>query len=77
MLICVGGDPASVEDLAAAGGIERAPVENQGRTGAVLQFADLGIEVVEEGVVVVEAVGHGSRIYSNHMGHGGNGGLAT
>jgi hypothetical protein len=35
-----------------------------------LDFTDFGFEVVEEGVVVVEARGHGERLF-HHRGHGG------
>ena len=52
----VGGDRAGVEDLAAAGGIEGGAVEDQGGPRSLVDFADFGVEVVEEGVVVVEAV---------------------
>ena len=65
-----GGDPSRVVDLAAAGGIERTAVENQGGTWGVEDFADFGVEVVKEGVVVVETVGHRNRLF-NHRGHGG------
>ena len=30
--------------------------------GAVEDVADFGVEVVEEGIVVVEAVGHGKKL---------------
>ena len=57
----VGGDPSGVEDLPATRGIEGGAVENQRGTRGVEHFADFGIEVVEEGIVVVEARGHGEE----------------
>ena len=51
-------DPSGVVDLASAGGIEGGPVESDCWTRGLRDFADFRVEVVEEGVVVVEAVGH-------------------
>ena len=51
-------DRARVVDLAAAGGVERGAVENQRWARRFDHRADFGVEVVEKGVVVVEAVGH-------------------
>src|SRR6202035_2065625 len=51
-------DPAGVVDLSAAGGVEGGAVENERRARGLDDRADLGVEVVEEGVAVVEAVGH-------------------
>jgi hypothetical protein len=53
------GEPAGVVKLAAAGGIEGGAVENERGTRGFEDWVDFGVEVVEEGVVVVEAVGHG------------------
>ena len=64
-----GGDRAGVEDLAAAGGIERGAVEHECWTRAFDDFAHFRVEVVEEGVVIVETVGHGDRFLFNHRGH--------
>ena len=52
-------DGAGVVDLASAGGIEGRAVEDERRARGVNDVTDFGVEVVEEGVVVVEAVGHG------------------
>ena len=63
-ILCAGrcrvleNDPAGVEDLPAAGGIERGAVENQRRARRLAYLPHFGVEVVEEGVVVVETVGH-------------------
>ncbi len=57
--VCVRSDPSGVEYLAAAGGIEGGAVENERRARGVEDFADFGVEVVEERIVVVEACGHG------------------
>ena len=51
--------PASVVDLAAAGGVEGGAVENDGWTRGFEDGADFGVEVVEEGIVIVETVGQG------------------
>ena len=48
-------------DLSVAGGVKGGAVEDERRTRAVGEFADFGVEVVEEGVVVVEAGGHGQH----------------
>src|ERR1700740_3112356 len=56
-------DRTGVKYLAAAGGIEGSAVENDCRTRCLVDFADFGVEVVQERVVVVEAVRHGRRIY--------------
>ena len=53
-------DPAGIEGLAAAGGIERGAIQQQGVT-SVGEFADAGDgggEVEEKRVLVVEALGH-------------------
>ena len=75
-LVRVGGDRASVEDLAATGGITRS-IQNHGRTRAFFQFLDFSIEVVEKGITVVEAVGHGMGIILNTWGAEGHGGLVA
>jgi hypothetical protein len=49
--------------LASAGGIEGRAVENERRAGRVSDLAHFGVEVVEEGVVVVEATGHSERLF--------------
>ena len=59
--VWVGGDPAGIEDLAAAGRIERRLVENNAGTWGFEHFADFGVEIVEEGIVVVETRGHGRQ----------------
>ncbi len=51
-------DPSRVVDLAAAGGIESGAVENEPRTRRFNHRAHFGVEVVKEGIVVIEAVGH-------------------
>ena len=53
-------DPSRVEDLSSAGGIKGGTVENQRRTRGFGRLPNFGIEVVEERVVVVKAVGHAS-----------------
>jgi hypothetical protein len=60
----VGTDPACVEDLAAAGGIEGGAVENQPRTGRLEDLADFRVEIVEERIVVVET---GGSWLKNHL----------
>lgn len=57
-----GGDCAGVEDLSAAGGIKRCAVEEHCRARCFDDFVHLGVEVVEERVVIVETVGHGLEI---------------
>ena len=47
--------------LASAGGIEGGAVENERRPGRVSDLTHFGVEVVEEGVVVVEAIRHSER----------------
>ena len=51
-------DPSRVEDLSAAGGIKGGAVENQCWAWTFRRLPNFGVEVVEEGIVVVEAVGH-------------------
>ena len=53
-------DPAGIEGLTAAGGIERGAIQQQ-RVTSVGEFADAvdgGGEVEEKRVLVVEALGH-------------------
>src|SRR5215475_8266261 len=57
-------DDSCVVDLAAAGRIEGRLIEDQGRFWAFRDFPNLGLEVVEEGVVVVEALRHGDTSIS-------------
>ncbi len=64
----VGGDDARVEDLASAGGVEGGAVEDDCRALGLWEFFDFGFEVVEEGIVVVKAVGHGERSISPQRG---------
>src|ERR1700729_2880188 len=61
--IGIGSNPAGVEDLAAAGGIKRRAIKNQRGAWVVDHFAHFGVEVVEKRVVVIEAVGHGRRLF--------------
>jgi hypothetical protein len=56
--------PASVVDLAAAGGVESGAVENERRARGFDDRADFGVEVVEEGILVVEAAGHEKSVIS-------------
>jgi len=52
-------EPSNVEHLAAAGGIKRCAIENHSVTSVALQgFDHASIELVEKGIVVVEAVSH-------------------
>ena len=53
------GNDTGVEDLAAAGWVEGGAVEEKSWLGIRLKFTYFGFEVVEERVVVVEALGHG------------------
>ena len=54
--------PSGIVNLASAGGIESRTVENNCVLALALNgFDDAGIEGVEERVVVVEAVSHGSN----------------
>ena len=62
IIICY-RDVAGVVDLAAAGGVKGGAVKNDGRARRVLNLADFGVEVVEERVVVVEALGHGKGLF--------------
>ena len=55
----VGGDPSGVEYLAAARGVEGGAVENECGPRVVGDIEDFSVEVVEEGILVVEAVRHG------------------
>ena len=84
--LIAGNDPASVVDLPSAGRIEGSAIENQGGTVGCWEFLNFGFEVVEKGIVVVEAVCHGSKFiktYANvygayhHRGHGGTQGNAA
>ena len=50
-------------NLASAGGVEGGAVENECGTWRVNDVAHFGVEVVEEGVVVVEALGHSERLF--------------
>ena len=61
--LATGNNPTRVVDLAAAGGIEGRAIKDYGRTVSSGKLFDFGIEVVKEGIVVVEAVGHGLGIY--------------
>ena len=56
-------EPSRIVNLASAGGIEGGAVENERQAGRVSDLAHFGVEVVEEGVVVVEAIGHGERLF--------------
>jgi len=54
--------PAGIVYLAAAGGIKRSAVENDGMFALALnRFDDLGIEGVKKRVVIVETVSHEKR----------------
>ena len=55
-------EPAGVVDLTAAGGIEGGAVKNERWPRGFDCHADFGVEVVKEGIVIVEAVGHGPVI---------------
>ena len=63
-----GFDRAGVENLPAAGGVEGGAVEDEGGAGISTDLCDFGFEVVEERIVVVEAVGH--RIFQFYHGFG-------
>ena len=49
-------------DLAAAGRVEGGAVENDGWARSFGDVADFGVEVVEEGVVIVKAFSHGKAV---------------
>jgi len=51
-------DPACVKNLAAARWIEGGAVKDKRRAWSVEDFADLGIEVIEERVAIVKAFRH-------------------
>ncbi len=54
-------DPAGVKNLAAARRIEGRAVEDHCRTGADSgELFDFGVEVIEERIVIVEALSHGT-----------------
>jgi hypothetical protein len=53
------GDVPGVVDLSAAGGVEGGAVENEGWTWGFDYLVYFGVEVIEKGILVVEAVGHG------------------
>lgn len=55
------GDPARVVNLAPAGGIESGLVENQSGARSFDNRANLGVEVVKEGIVIVETIGQGCQ----------------
>jgi hypothetical protein len=55
-------DPARVKDLAPARGIESGAVENERGARTFDYLVDFGVEVVEEGILIVEAFGHGAFI---------------
>src|ERR1700758_2732321 len=63
--LVAGNDPAGIVDLPSAGRIEGGAIEDYRGTVSSGKFLDFGIEVVEEGIVVVEAVGHGSEFIKN------------
>jgi len=50
-------------NLAAAGGVEGGVVENDRRARRVNDLPHFGVEVVEEGVVVIEAIGHSEGLF--------------
>jgi hypothetical protein len=60
-VIPVRGDPARVEHLTPTRGIESGAVKNQSRTRAIENILDLGVEIVKEGIVIIEACGHGEN----------------
>jgi hypothetical protein len=59
---CSRTDPTGVVDLPSASRIERSAVESDCRPRAFSDLADLAFKLVEEGVVIVEPVGHASFI---------------
>jgi hypothetical protein len=71
--VVAGEEGAGIVDLASAGGIEGGPVENDGGTRGFEDGVDFGVEVVEEGIVVVEAVGHGFKNRDWRLGYQGCG----
>jgi hypothetical protein len=54
-------EPSRIVNLASAGGIEGGAVEDKRWAGRASDVAHFGVEVVKEGVVVVEAIGHSER----------------
>src|ERR1700758_2521088 len=64
--LVAGNDPAGVVDLPSAGRIKGGTIEDYSGTAGRWEFLNFGFEVVEEGIVVVEAVGHGSEFIKNH-----------
>src|SRR5262249_46060279 len=55
----IGFQNAGIEELAAASGIERGLIENDGRTPVALdELLNLGSELVQESVVIREPLGH-------------------
>jgi hypothetical protein len=62
-LVAVDGDRADVEDLSSASRVKGGTIEDEGWTLACGDLFDFGVEVVEEGVVVVETVGHGELLF--------------
>lgn len=54
-------EPSRIVNLASAGGIEGGAIENERRAGRVNDLAHFGLEVVDEGIVIVEAIGHSER----------------
>ena len=62
-LVAVDGDGADVEDLSPASRVEGGTIEDDSWALACGNLFDFGLEVVEEGVVVVETVGHGELLF--------------
>ena len=71
-LFITGQNDSPVVYLAAAGGIERSPVQDYPRLWAFRDLPNFGVEVVEERVVVIEALCHAQIIF-HHRGHRGEG----